>query len=529
MTAPISLLPEPLADKIRSHPRHYWEPERPRVHYLIAPAGVPNWGDELIVSSWLRFLSHACPHDTVVVDCHSPGKAGVLFRQLHPNLVLTDTVWNLVEQVTNDILGTHQTIPQPADVTAEDLDRMMLHTRTVVSNPGAMADYATNIHLLNNADTIHIVGGGYLNDMWPHHCAVVSAARAAVRRPRRAPEPQPLFIATGQGIIPQRQGKIVEELLAADFITVRDKESHEFLQKKIDVIASRKSLADAVVPELALATDDSWLALAVSAVEEQRHRDHQQAHAGFGRIVQGVRRRMNAAIHGCPRETPRSLSPDLATWLSTIAEAQGDVTVTPVVQTRFPYTTPPAGRRVVLCVQSDLVSDKDVLWQWVHKVLRAWQVTGPELVVVEAIPYGDYEVWRNVVETGFPGAEFIPFDQLWAQGLPVGEGVRWLSTRFHPHLLASAAGCAGLALDVNKDGYYRVKHQSVLDAGSQWEVLDINAEGDDTPADAADESATSAFEIPSPTHSFDVSRCETNMWTALQLAEALYAPSPTED
>lgn len=525
MTLPNSLIPESLLDKLRSHPRHYWEPERPRVHYLIAPAGVPNWGDELIVASWLRFLAHVCPQDTVVVDCHSPGKASVLLRELHPNLVLTDTVWLLVERAAQQVLQGYDSIPDPEDVTDEDLDRMMLNARTVVANPGTMADYATNIHLLNDADTVHIVGGGYLNDMWPHHCAVVSAARAAVRRPRPEPEPQPLFIATGQGIVPQRQGKIVDELLAADLIEARDRDSFTLLKEKAAAKKQQKSVADSVVPEIVLATDDSWLALAVSAVEEQRHLDHVRSQAGIGRILRGIRRRFNMALHGCPEEKPPSLLPDLANWCTTVQQAQTDVHVTPVAQSRFPYSNPPPGRKTVLCIQSDLVSDKEVLWQWVRDILHAWHVSGRELLVVEAIPYGDYEVWRNVIETGFPGAEFIPFDRLWGEGLPVGEGVRWLSTRFHPHLLASAAGCAGLALDVNKDGYYSVKHQSVLDAGSHWEVINITEQ-------STEEADASARRIPSPTHTFDVSRCETNMWTALQLAEAIYPPKfpdqPTE-
>lgn len=512
------------------------------MHYLIAPAGVPNWGDELIVSSWLRFLAHTCPQDMVVVDCHSPGKAGPLLRGLHPNMVLTDTVWFLVEKVAQQVVKERGSVPNPEDVTDDDLDRMMVNTRTIIGNPGAMADYATNIHLLNDADTVHIVGGGYLNDMWPHHCAVVSAARAAVRRPRPAPEPQPLFIATGQGILPQQQGKIVDELLTTDFVEARDKDSFALLQEKVEAKKRQKSVADSVVPELALATDDSWLALAVSAAEEQRHLDHVSSEAGIGRIARGVRRRLAMAVRGCPQhQQAPSLLADLAQWCDTVEKAQTDVAVTPVVQSRFPYTVPPPGRTVVLCVQSDLVSDKDLLWQWVRDVLHAWQVSGRELLVVEAIPYGDYEVWRNVVETGFPGAEFVPFDRLWKEGLPVGEGVRWLSTRFHPHLLASAAGCAGLALDVNKDGYYTVKHQSVLDAGSHWEVINIterDASGADAPAgdDVAAASGTahapagdaSVRRIPSPTHTFDVSRCETNMWTALQLAAALYAPHPAD-
>ena len=41
---------------LHQHPRRAWQPGRPRVYYLVAPAGVPNWGDELIAATWLRYL-----------------------------------------------------------------------------------------------------------------------------------------------------------------------------------------------------------------------------------------------------------------------------------------------------------------------------------------------------------------------------------------------------------------------------------------------------------------------------------------
>lgn len=499
------------------------------MHYLVAPAGVPNWGDEVIIASWLRFLAAACPDDTVVVDCHSPGKASVLLRGLHPHLIVTDTIWHLVERVTAEIMASE--IPDPEQVTASQLDELMLRVRTMVGNPGLVADYSSNIHLLNNADTVHIVGGGYLNDLWPHHCAVVSAVRAVARRQREAPEPNPLFLATGQGLVPQRQGRIVEELLAADVVTVRDAASYDLCVARAEEKSANPAVQEAHVPEIALVADDSWLGLATSAVAEKTHLDVLSQRSRPERVLKGVARRMRLAVHGeCTPPPPETALPQLEEWFEKVraaqtAEASGmgaeastvtstEPTVTPVVQHRFPFAPAPASRRTILCVQSDLVGDKDDLWQWVQEVLQKWQVTGPELLVVEALPYGDYEVWRRVVQAGFPGASFMPFDQVWAEGLPVGEGVRWLSTRFHPHLLASAAGCAGLALDAGAADYYTVKHGSVQAAGSRWEVRRIS--------EGLSEGAP--LEVPIPHYSFHVSRCETNMWSLLQLAEAAYLP-----
>ena len=38
---------------------------------------------------------------------------------------------------------------------------------------------ATGIDLLRSASVVHLIGGGFVNDLWPHHLGVVSAAGAA--------------------------------------------------------------------------------------------------------------------------------------------------------------------------------------------------------------------------------------------------------------------------------------------------------------------------------------------------------------
>lgn len=207
---------------LHQHPRRAWQPGRPRVYYLVAPAGVPNWGDELIAATWLRYLAHTHPHDTVVVDCHNPGKAAVLLRDLHPHLVVTNTLWDLVERAGRRIFPQDKEPIDPTDITTQQLEQLCTLTRTWVLDGGAQADLATNLDLVGSADVLHIVGGGYLNDMWPHHAAIVAAVAAVADRPRPEGEPRPLFVATGAGLMPQRLGVTLPYLLQADVVTVRD-------------------------------------------------------------------------------------------------------------------------------------------------------------------------------------------------------------------------------------------------------------------------------------------------------------------
>lgn len=54
-------------------------------------------------------------------------------------------------------------------------------------------------------------------------------------------------------------------------------------------------------------------------------------------------------------------------------------------------------------------------------------------------------------------------------GLTPRAGQRWLSTRFHPHLIAAAAGAWGVAVPI-RTGYYDTKHRSLVDLGSGWTI-----------------------------------------------------------
>ncbi|ELB94115.1 MULTISPECIES: hypothetical protein [unclassified Rhodococcus (in: high G+C Gram-positive bacteria)] len=51
-----------------------------------------------------------------------------------------------------------------------------------------------------------------------------------------------------------------------------------------------------------------------------------------------------------------------------------------------------------------------------------------------------------------------------------GQAPTGRSTRFHPHLVAAAIGASGLTLAGRSD-YYPTKHRSLIEAGSNWHML----------------------------------------------------------
>ncbi len=354
------------------------DPDR-RILYLVSPAGLPNYGDELIARAWLEHLARVRPHDEVVLDCHTPGQAALLLRGAHPRVTYVDTLWRMIA------LAGENHRPGP-------VWEWCAHAAATI---GAEPRIDEGVDLLHRADSLHLLGGGYLNAVWPHHTALVTAAAAVARRfGIRA-------LASGQGLMPQPEGAAGEALRAAarDFTVfdTRDRQSREALSG---------------VPGASQSGDDAWL---------------------------------------------------------TVRAPEGQA----------------GGGGVVLCLQSDLTdhftsgtcTGPDAVAHWARRVLDAWEVPGHRVTVVEGIP-GKDRVAYDRLGGRLADARFVPFRELWHHGLPAAAGQTWLSTRFHLHLKAAAAGASGVAV-ATEPGYYEVKHASLVDAGSRWTVV---SDGDTIPA-----------------------------------------------
>lgn len=354
---------------------------RDEVIYLVAPSGNPNFGDELIAKTWLDHLARVRPHALVVLDCHSAGQAAIMLRRSHPRVVFVDTLWRL----TLFAAGTERhDIDRPDGL---DPQRPWEWVTRAASNLGVASHLDAGVDLLLRARSIHLLGGGYVNNIWPHHLSLVTAI-AAVGERTGAPT-----FASGQGLMPtldEPRGAVLREALGRfTVVDVRDR-------------ASATAFASIAPSE---SGDDAWLSV--------------------------------------PAHTPPSA---------------------------------PSGR-VVLCLQSDLTDDFVADGQTgvaaiaavVTALLDAWAVDSSQITVVECIPGIDVAVPKAMGDR-LADATVVPFLDVWRDGLPTGVGNTWISTRFHPHLLAAAAGDSGVAI-VPRPDYYATKHQSLIDAGSRWTLL----------------------------------------------------------
>lgn len=329
--------------------------------YLVAPSGNPNFGDEFIAASWLRYLAATQPDAEVYLDCPHPGLAQVLFAGLHPNLRVTNTLWRAV--------ADSAALP-PAEMSARVAD--------LVKNLGS-PQYDLGLLQLRQARSLHLLGGGYINGMWPQHYALIAGMRA-VRELTGAQ-----LFATGLGLMPfSRNGSVDAESLFQGF--------H---------YASARDQPSVRTFGLSAGIDDAFLGV----------------EAELGR---------------------NSLAPN----------------------------------SLCLCIQND-TTDGDYLDNAValaRQRIEEATAQGRSVHYFEAIPGPDRDAFEQLRDL-IPEQNFIPFSDIWLHGLPVHANQEWLTTRFHFHVLAAAAGASGTVIGA-KAGYYDIKHTSVLELGSGWSYID---------------------------------------------------------
>lgn len=177
---------------------------KPELFYLVGTSGHPNFGDEFIAASWLKYLAERHPDVPVILDCPKPGMAAMLFEGLHPNLRTTDVMWRMVWEV----------VDLPTDEAATKIDSLFRN----LSSP--LYDYA--LLQLRNVTRIHLIGGGHITKHWPAH---IQLLRAALTLGELSGAP---VSTTGLGLTPSVDGDFVREMLSQfDYATVRDQPSSD--------------------------------------------------------------------------------------------------------------------------------------------------------------------------------------------------------------------------------------------------------------------------------------------------------------
>ena len=347
--------------------------------YLVGTCGAPNYGDELITRTWLDYLATALPGAEVWVDCHSPGPAQAVFAASHPHVRFTDLLWRICRAAPS---------ARPADVVE--------HATRAVRDPEVMPRLSLARSVLRRADVVHLIGGGFVNTMWPRHVGLLAGAVELARASGG------IAAMTGQGLQPMSDEAAPQVADLAASMAVAD----------VRDAPSRDVLGHGPQGGVSLTGDDSFLGLGDQTFD-------------------------------------RGKAPD-----------------------------------VMLCAQSDLLTiSVEELADLFATVLTGWEVDVERVGWFEGIPGRDRVVY-DIVAKQLPGIRYYSLLETWTSGVPVRAGQHWVSTRFHPHLIAAAAGSWGIAVPVNR-GYYDHKHDSLVAQGSGWTVVDPSV-------------ALSAADVPQP-------------------------------
>ncbi|MEO8106341.1 MAG: polysaccharide pyruvyl transferase family protein [Actinomycetes bacterium] len=129
----------------------------------------------------------------------------------------------------------------------------------------------------------------------------------------------------------------------------------------------------------------------------------------------------------------------------------------------------PSPSSTLLCLQSDLLEvPSEDLADYVVRTLQLWGVDQERVTLVESMPPDDAAI-MSLLTPHLPRLELMPFSQLWSAGFPDTAGSRWISTRFHPHLLAAAVGTRGVAVPLSSE-YFANTHKLLAAMNSGWEL-----------------------------------------------------------
>lgn len=167
--------------------------------YLLGALGGPNFGDEAILKIW---TSYYCEQFQDHLVCDGFSHPAVLFplSERVSSASTEGSLWGALRQLES-------IFEQKGIVTLEDIDLVL------------------ESFCQQSLKSIHFIGGGYINSLWPHNYALLGLARFAGWR-LGIP-----VIATGQGLFPPLKGQ--EEAIHMLFSTLEGVDTRDSISQTI--------------------------------------------------------------------------------------------------------------------------------------------------------------------------------------------------------------------------------------------------------------------------------------------------------
>jgi len=341
-------------------------------YVLIGGAGAPNYGDELIVQGWIKYFEQRKVNAKVY-----------LYENIASNMSkLHGASAGSVELIFKDDLVK---IAKNIQKKLSFWEQVIRGYRFIEKQGFALYDHY-DLSVFERAESVHLHGGGYLNNYDPEKGFYIGLA-AAVNKHFGTK-----IIATGIGFgpveaIPARYKGIMREVFSRfSKFELRDVDNYRVLSRSIDAEC------------FAYGLDDCYL-LPINDIVRKS--------------TDGKKR----------------------LFLSFINYNVGKVT--------------------------------EMFWN----SLREYSAQFDEVLFFESYPWEDANVFK-VVSANIPNLRLISVRDSIPNGITAGPDDVVFTSRFHVHFVFSRFGCNGFYSKDSK--YYDVKHQSILDRGSNFKFVNFS-------------------------------------------------------
>ncbi|QXN62359.1 polysaccharide pyruvyl transferase family protein [Serratia fonticola] len=177
------------------------EPSKVKTFYLISAAGMPNFGDDMLTRYWVQYLQTRFPGCTIYLDAVD----SVVASELFPTVKCVDYVWRLAQALGDE-----------GSVQDKFSDPYALPTRERLMTK-----------VFDAADSIHLLGGGYINELWGANARLMELAGYFAEKHELA------CYATGLGLQPlsaDNANKFAPFIRQFNLFDVRDQASYDVLE-----------------------------------------------------------------------------------------------------------------------------------------------------------------------------------------------------------------------------------------------------------------------------------------------------------
>ncbi len=332
---------------------------------LVGCFGYPNYGDEILLKSWLDVIFKD-NNIRVIVECHNPCNAQAILGTYNNRVVYQDSLWRIAWEYKSEY--------------GDPFTFGIRKIKDSLKYRGANRFMLRNVF---SAKAIHFIGGGYFRDGWNNHYVVLGEVYA-IKKMHSVP-----VTMSGQGFLPFSESISAEFLSildSFDFVSVRDRASYEKVQG-ITSLYKNSFL------------DDTFMLDESPLIKKDK-------------------------------------------------ESQ---------------------KNLVVCIQNDIMN-VNIHNYLLDKIRLFCKTDSYKVCLLEFCPNHDLHVLEKI-KLFNDSVRVISFEKIFNGQFTIGPSDVCVGTRYHFHLLSARAGACGIF--GSADYYYGIKHDSLLDLGTEWQNVDL--------------------------------------------------------